>query len=275
MLVLCATLFWLQIQSVGGAEVVAVVNGQPITAAELEEAIKPQVDAVQEQIERLCRTTLLKLIDNLLLEQAARAEGLSVEADLQARVEQVTVSEQEVEETYRRSRHQFPRALAPEAKYRIRRALEDRRRADALSELLGRLRESARIENRLSEEPATAAALAAAGAVFRGPAAAPVTIVEFTDFECPFSRRAASLISGVVEKWRGQVRHVFRHFPSQQHLHAFEAAKAAVCAEQQGDFGSFAKALWPTGRGQVTWLWGDSGNNVHGTIGLNLAVSCP
>ncbi len=245
---LVVTLTWLQARPATGAEIVAVVNGEPITAVELEESIKPQLEQISEQLERLRRTMLLKLIDNRLLEQASHAEGVSVEAYLRRHVERVTVSDQEVEEAYQRSRQQFPGALAPEAKYRIRRALEDRRRADALSELLGRLRRSARIENRLSEEPAPAAAMAAEEGPTRGATGAAVTIVEFSDFECPFSRRAAAVISRVVEKWSGQVRHVFRHFPLGYHRHAFDAAKAAVCAEQQGRLWEFREGALREGQ---------------------------
>lgn len=130
-----------------GLEIVATVNGEPITGEALEEAIKAQREAIEQQLEALRRTVLFKLIDNRLVEQAARAAGLSLEAYLQASVEQVTVTDAEVEEAYQRSRWRFPGALAPEAKYRIRRELEDNRRADALRRLLERLRRGAHVTN--------------------------------------------------------------------------------------------------------------------------------
>jgi parvulin-like peptidyl-prolyl isomerase len=83
---LFATLIWLQAQPVAGTEIVAMVNGEPITAAEVEESIKPQLEAIEQQLERLRRTVLPKLIDNRLLEQAARGDGVSADAYLRARV---------------------------------------------------------------------------------------------------------------------------------------------------------------------------------------------
>lgn len=130
---LFATLICLAAQPAPRTEIVAMVNGEPITSADLEAAIRPQREAIEQQLEAIRRTVLLKLIDNRLVEQAARAQGLAVEAYLRANVEQVTVSDEEVEEIYRRSRERFPGALAPEAKYRIRRELEDNRRAGAVA----------------------------------------------------------------------------------------------------------------------------------------------
>ncbi len=75
-----------------------------------------------------------------MLEQAARKESASLEDYLRRHVEGVAVSDQEVEEAYQRSRDRFLGALAPEAKYRIRRDLEDNRRSDTLRRLLERLR---------------------------------------------------------------------------------------------------------------------------------------
>jgi protein-disulfide isomerase len=71
----------------------------------------------------------------------------------------------------------------------------------------------------------------------RGPASAPVTLVEFSDFECPFCGHLEPVIRGVLEQYPDQVRLVYRHFPLPDlHPHAQKAAEAAVCAERQGKF---------------------------------------
>jgi protein-disulfide isomerase len=67
----------------------------------------------------------------------------------------------------------------------------------------------------------------------RGPAGAPVTIVEFSDFECPFCARVSSTVEKVLEKYPDQVRLVYRHFPLSRHPWAEPAAIAAVCAADQ------------------------------------------
>ncbi len=70
----------------------------------------------------------------------------------------------------------------------------------------------------------------------RGPAEAPVTIVEFSDFQCPFCSRVLDTVKQVEERYKGQVRLVFRHFPLNSHANAPKAAEASACANDQGKF---------------------------------------
>lgn len=227
-------------------DVVARVNGEPITAARLDAEIRGQLTQLEDQERRLRQTILLKLIDNLLLEQAARKEGASLEDYLRRHVERVAVSDQEVAEAYQRSRDRFLGALAPEAKYRIRRDLEDHRRSDTLRRLLERLRREATVTNHLLE--GAVADLAAGPAPSLGSPGAPVNIVEFCDFQCAFCRQAQPVIRQALAKWGPKARLVFRHFPLPRHPHAFEAAKAAACAEQQGRFWEVHQALFTEGQ---------------------------
>lgn len=70
-----------------------------------------------------------------------------------------------------------------------------------------------------------------------GPAHAPVTIVEYGDFECPNCKQAAPAVKLLLEKFTERVRFVFRHYPLEEvHPHALRAAEAAECAGGQGRF---------------------------------------
>ncbi len=81
-----------------------------------------------------------------------------------------------------------------------------------------------------------AVSLETEGAPVLGAAMAPVTIVEFSDFECPFCGRAAPVLHDAVDEFAGKVRLVFLHYPLPMHEHALPAAKAAVAAQKQGKF---------------------------------------
>jgi protein-disulfide isomerase len=71
----------------------------------------------------------------------------------------------------------------------------------------------------------------------RGPAHAPVVIVEYGDFECPSCRQAAPVVNLLLERFTGRISVVFRHFPLEEsHPHALLAAQAAECAGAQGKF---------------------------------------
>lgn len=70
-----------------------------------------------------------------------------------------------------------------------------------------------------------------------GPTDAPVTIIAFEDFECPYSAQVWRTEKQIVEEFEGKVRFVYRDFPiSSLHANAVEAAEAAQCANDQGKF---------------------------------------
>jgi protein-disulfide isomerase len=70
-----------------------------------------------------------------------------------------------------------------------------------------------------------------------GPAHAPVVVVEYGDFECPNCKQAAPAVEIMLQRFEGNVRFVFRHFPLFDiHSHALQAAEAAECAGAQGKF---------------------------------------
>ena len=78
-----------------------------------------------------------------------------------------------------------------------------------------------------------------------GSVAAPVTIIEFSDYQCPFCARADDTVKRVLENYKGKVRLVFRDFPSPQiHAYAMKAAEAAACANEQGKFWEYHDALY-------------------------------
>lgn len=83
----------------------------------------------------------------------------------------------------------------------------------------------------------------------RGPEGAKITIVEFSDFECPFCSRAEESVDQVMEKYAGKVRIVFRHFPLSFHPNAPKAAEASACAHEQGKFWEMHKQLFANQKG--------------------------
>ena len=72
-----------------------------------------------------------------------------------------------------------------------------------------------------------------------GPADAKVTVVEFSDFQCPYCSRAATVVDQIKEKYGTRVRFVFRQFPLPMHENARGAAEAALAANAQGKFWEF------------------------------------
>ena len=79
----------------------------------------------------------------------------------------------------------------------------------------------------------------------QGPEAAPVTLVEYADYDCPYSRRAYPVIKGLRHELEDQLRFVYRNFPLREiHPHAQHAAEAAEAAAAQGKFWEMHDSLF-------------------------------
>jgi len=96
--------------------------------------------------------------------------------------------------------------------------------------------------------------LASAGHTM-GPANAPVRILEFSDFQCPYCARLQPTLQAIRAKYPDRVAVVYRHFPLADHPHAMQAALASECAAAQGRFERFHDILYaaPDSIGVTTW----------------------
>jgi len=82
------------------------------------------------------------------------------------------------------------------------------------------------------------------GSPVKGPPDAPITVVEWADFECPFCGNAAPLFDALLEKYPGSVRLIFKHYPLGMHKYAEKAARAAIAAGLQGKFWQMHRQLF-------------------------------
>lgn len=96
-------------------------------------------------------------------------------------------------------------------------------------------------EHKLLEDPI---AVPTAGAPETGPDDAPITLVEFSDFQCPYCTLATPQLQAVLKAYPTQVRLFFKQFPLDMHSQAAQAAAAAVAAQRQGKFWQMHDALF-------------------------------
>jgi protein-disulfide isomerase len=90
------------------------------------------------------------------------------------------------------------------------------------------------------------------GAPVRGAPMAPITIVEFSDFECPYCGLTAPILERVLSEHEGRVKLIFLHYPLDGHEHAQPAARAAIAAENQGKFWEMHDMLFENQRALET-----------------------
>lgn len=217
--------------------VVAEVDGEAITADVVNQAVGHRVYKLKEQIYRLQRQKLDELIAEKLLQREAARREISVQRLIETEVKaKVRVTDREVNAFYRERKDSVP-APEPVVKAAFRRYLEEQKEADLTKELVESLRSRARVQVHLEAPvPIADEYLVVPGASFKGPKNAPVTIVEFSDFQCPFCAKAQAVLERVLETYPNEVKLVYRHFPLERNPHAKLAAEAAECAAQQGRF---------------------------------------
>ncbi|HEX8069803.1 MAG TPA: thioredoxin domain-containing protein [Pyrinomonadaceae bacterium] len=246
-------------------EVVATVNGRALTRQEVDASIVSQLLPLQQQIYALRKAALDNLILTVLLEEEARKRGVPVEElRRQLTAGKVEVSPSEVEKEYLDNIAVFGAMSPEEAKERIRLAFESNARMQLYREALAKLKEGARVELKL-EEPRLPPLAKDDAAPSRGVKAAAVTIIEFSDFQCPFCRDSQGVIRQVLQAYQNDIRLVFRHLPLATHPEAFSAAQAAVCAGEQGLFWPYHDALFA-----AETLSPDTFSQIAADVGLNL-----
>jgi protein-disulfide isomerase len=227
-------------------ELLAEVNGDAITTAELERALGAKLSTLEEQIYTLKREELERLIAQRLLAQEAAKRGISVTALVDAEVTTKVglVTEQEIEAFYTANK---ARMRGDEASLRdnIRAHLQEQKLTVRRQRFVESVRSQSKVVVRLQPPPVVRVAVSIEGAPFRGPAQAPVTLVEFSDFHCPFCKRAQATLAQLLQRFPEKVRLVYRDFPLDSlHPQARRASEAARCAHDQGKFWDYHDVLY-------------------------------
>jgi protein-disulfide isomerase len=218
---------------------VATINGTPVTGKELEDQIHDEVQKAtsdyQEKIQKLREDGLDELIAEKLVDMEAKARGVSKEDLIKQEITQKAPepTDAQVQEFYEKVvKPQYPQLELEQVKPQIVNQLKREKAADRAKVFFDELRAKYKVKVTL---PVRRVQVAATGPS-RGPADAKVTIVEFSDFQCPFCGRATPIVEEVLKKYEGKVRFVFREFPLPMHENAQKAAEAALCANEQGKF---------------------------------------
>jgi protein-disulfide isomerase len=232
--------------ALAASEPLAEVDGVAITTEEVEKPLAPQVSKLEEQIYNLKRQRLDAIINDKLLEKEAAKHKLTVPALLDAEVTSKVglVTEQEIEKFYQENKAQI-KGEQGQVREQIRSYLQNQKLNAKRDEFLKSLRSQAKVMINLKPPPVLRVEVSAAGAPFKGPAKAPVTIVEFSDFHCPFCRRVLPTLAQLESKYGEKVKLVFRDFPIDNlHPGATKAHEAARCANEQGKFWAYHDKLF-------------------------------
>ena len=224
----------------------ATLDGELISYDELDKLIGARVATLNDQIYQLQRQTIDQLIHERLLAKEAVRRGVSAEELIAAEVAAKTpaVTDAEVEAFFKANESRLP-TQEPDVRERIRVYLRGQNSNARRDAFLGELRAKANVQVLLKRPAIFRVAIDTAGAPFKGPAAAPVTVVKFEDFHCPFCKEAQRTLAQLLERYPDRVRLVHKDYPIDElHPSARAAHLAARCATEQGKFWPYHDALY-------------------------------
>lgn len=221
------------------AGVLATVGGEAITEAEVREAAAAQLMQAERQKYDAISGALDGMIRQKMLELEAAERGVSVEDMMKAEVADKAseVAEADVDAFWTENGSRI-RGTKEQLAEQIRGHL-------AQEKFLAFLKEKYTVTKNLEPYRIEVAAVGPS----KGPADAPVTIIEFSDFECPFCSRVNPTMDKVMETYGDKVRVVFRQFPLAMHPNAPKAGEASLCAHDQGKFWEMHDAMFADQRG--------------------------
>jgi protein-disulfide isomerase len=230
-------------------DVVATVGGTSITLAEVDElALQqpagsfgslPLSQALYEARRGALEALIAEHLVNLQVKETGTDQAALVEREITAKV--IPPSESDVAEWYQANPSRVQGAPLDQVRGAIRDLLVRERTQAARTRYLDTLKakfpvttslDPPRIEVAEDDRPA------------RGPADAPVRIVEFSDFECPYCLRAFPTVQQVLSTYGDRVRFVYRHYPLPNHPNAVPAAEASACAHEQEKFWPYHDRLF-------------------------------
>lgn len=226
-------------------EVLAEVNGIKILASEIEEPLKDTLYDLERKKYEARMKEIEQRIARLLIEGEARRRGLTMEQLFQ----------QEVEGKIQAVSEQAARKFFDENKARIRGTFEENKKR--IMEFLGRqeaqrqaqkfltgLRAKANIKISLKEPEEPKYNVSTDDDPWRGKPQALVTIIEFTDFQCPACKQVQPVVKEVLKAYGDNVKFVVRDFPLPDHQLARKAAEASGCAAEQNKYWEFHDLLF-------------------------------
>jgi protein-disulfide isomerase len=227
-------------------QVLATVNGTVITEAQVRQDGAEEMEAFEleklktEAVSVRTKQAIIEkhldlLIDEKVLDAEAAKRGITkqelLSTEVQSKMKEPTA--EEIDSFYEMNADRINMAKEMAAP-KIKNYLQRRGAASLRRELLDRLKKEQQIVRSIKPLRFN---ISTAGRPASGPANAPVTMVVFSDFECPYCREFSSTIREIKKQYGDKVRLVFRQFPLKAiHPDAQKAAEAALCADRQKKF---------------------------------------
>jgi len=229
--------------SMATAEPLATVGKKTIDRNDVEKAVKAQLIEVENQRYTVMRGGVDQLVAEALFEQEATSRGVTVEqlqqVEIVDKIKQPT--DEEIKKVFDENKEQLGDTPYEQVKDQISEYLMHKATAVQRQALIDSLKKKYPTKVML-KAPVVQVALGSTPP--KGNPKAPVTIIEFSDYQCPFCKRVEPTVQEVLKAYGpDKVRFVYRNFPLPMHEAARPAAEAAACAADQGKFWEYHEKL--------------------------------
>jgi len=229
---------------------VASWNGGTISNLELDDNISTELTKLKAEFvgstHEARQNGLDAMIGEKVLEAEVKKRGLDdIEALLKAEVSDKVAapSEEEIASFYQVMARRMGGRSLDEVRPSIVTEIQRRGTAERFEAFMGEMRKAYKVEVSLPAPKMPRIPISADDDPFIGPEDAPITIIQFAEFQCPYCGRAKEIMDQVIEKYPGKIKMVHRDFPLSFHDRAIPAAVAANCANEQGQYWPMYDAL--------------------------------
>jgi protein-disulfide isomerase len=219
---------------------VASFTGGRVTGAEVN-------SQTNEKVYQLRHQTAEQLVMEAVVKAEAKKAGIPEDELLKREIEQKAQnpSDAEVKQLYdqAKAQGQIPEGMTlddPKVKEQVVAAVSSQLKQERAKTFFEDLRKRYNIQVLVPQPRVSVEAKGPS----RGPENAKITIIEFSDFQCPFCGKAYETVEQVMQTYAGKVRLVFRNFPLSFHPYAQKAAEASMCANEQGKFWQYYETLF-------------------------------
>ena len=227
--------------------VVATWSGGTMTYGELAEARAGEFRKLRnkylQDLNELEQRHIEEIVVGKLMEEAAKKAGKDEESFVRGLAGEPTVSDEEMAKFYDENVKQSGQPFEP-IKDRIRGFLVQNKQKEAVRGKIDELKAAASMKVTLPAPALDVAKFDLSGRPFKGKADAKVTVVAFSDFQCPYCSKATPAVEALIAAYPNDVKVYFMHFPLSFHERAAPAAVASECANQQGKFWSMHDKLF-------------------------------
>jgi protein-disulfide isomerase len=233
----------------GPNDVVATVGSVSITLADVDQKAL-QTPANEFGTTKLVlaiyearRNAIEEIAAEKLMDMEAKTRGVEtaalIDKEITSKIQ--SVSDADISAWYDANKARVQGASLDQVRAPIRNLLTQQRQAVVYQAFVEQLKLKTPV--RMMLEPPRQK-VAAADSPARGPASAPIELVEFSDFQCPFCLRAHPTVQQVLSTYGDKIRFVYRNYPLPSHPNARPAAEAAQCANEQGKFWEYHDRLF-------------------------------